>query len=193
LLKREAPPFDESIRAAGYGTPAEESVARTKERICQMTRSTRRSLALISFFALAAVPLSALQHQPASIQERAHGAERVVVASVADTHANYQRNQFGDNLIVTHARLAIEEAIKGPGGPVTLAIEGGTVNGITLHVSSLPSLSPGERAVFFVTAGPNGEFVPYLRGQGILKLDATNHVKGSSLSLDDIRRMAQGQ
>ena len=159
-----------------------------------MTRPYRGILALAGLVALAApVTLSAALGQPATIQERAHGAQRVVVASVADTTANYQRNQFGDNLIVTHARLAVEETIKGSGGPVMVALEGGTVNGITLHVSSLPSLSRGERAVFFLTAGANGEFAPYLRGQGILKLDSTNHVKGSSLSLDDVRRMAQGQ
>jgi hypothetical protein len=158
-----------------------------------MTRSHRRSLVLFSLVALAAVPLTASVDRPTSIQERARGAERVVVASVADTSANYERNQFGDNLIVTHARLTVEETIKGAGGPVTLAIEGGTVNGITLHVSSLPTLSRGERAVFFITPGPNGQFVPFNRGQGILKLDATNHVKGTSLSLDDVRRMARGQ
>ncbi|HYT74862.1 MAG TPA: hypothetical protein VEL79_08960 [Vicinamibacterales bacterium] len=158
-----------------------------------MTRSPRRNFVLSSLFALAVVPLTAAVQRPSTIQERAQGAERVVVASVADTSANYERNQFGDNLIVTHAKLAVEEAIKGAGGPVTLAIEGGTVNGITLHVSSLPALSRGERAVFFLTPGPNGQFVPYLRGQGILKLDATNHVKGTTVSLDDVRRMARGR
>ena len=115
------------------------------------------------------------------------------MASVAETHANYQRNQFGDNLIVTHARLVVEEAIKGGGGPVTLTIDGGTIDGITLHVSSLPLLGRGERAVFFLTAGANGEFAPYLRGQGILKLDANNRVQGTNLGLDDVRRMAQGR
>lgn len=158
-----------------------------------MTRSHRQSLILLGFVACAAAPLAASIQKPASIQERANGAERVVVASVAETSANYERNQFGDNLIVTHARLAVEEAIKGAAGPATVAIEGGTVNGITLHVSGLPSLSRGERAVFFLTPGPNGQFVPYLQGQGILKLDATNHVRGTTVSLDDVRRMARGQ
>ena len=78
-----------------------------------MTRPYRRISALAGIAAFAAsVPLSAALGQPASIQERARGAQRVVVASVADTTANYQRNQFGDNLIVTHARLAVEETIK---------------------------------------------------------------------------------
>jgi hypothetical protein len=148
---------------------------------------------VFSLVALAAMPLAANEQQPLSIQERAHGAQRVVVASVADTSASYERNEFGDSLIVTHARLTVEEDIKGGGGPVTLAVEGGTVNGITLHVSSLPTLSRGERAVFFITPGSNGQFIPHNRGQGILKLDANNKVKGSTMSLDDVRRMARGQ
>jgi len=33
--------------------------------------------------------------------------------------------------------------------------------------------------------------VPHLRGQGILKLDDLNRVKGTSLTLDMIREMAR--
>ena len=140
---------------------------------------------------VAAVPaLASAQQEPVSIEERARGAARVVIATVAETTARYEPNEFGDQIIVTYARLAVDEAVKGPGDPVTLAIEGGTVDGITMRVSSLPSLSRGERAVFFLTPGRNGEFLPHLRGQGILKLDADDRVRGSSLKLDDIRRMA---
>jgi hypothetical protein len=142
---------------------------------------------------LTAVPIAAQHGQIVSIEARARGAERVVVASVAEASANYETNQYGDRLIVTHAKLAIEETIKGAQGPATVAIEGGTVNGVTLHVSSLPSVAPGDRAVFFLTRGANGEFNPFLRGQGILKLDSANHVRGSSVTLEDIRRMARGQ
>jgi len=159
-----------------------------------MTVSIRRDLTLAAAFAIAiAAPLSAHVAKPATIQERAHGAQRVVVASVGQTNARYERNQYGDNLIVTHAKLNVEENIKGQGGAATVAVEGGTVDGVTLHVSSLPTLNAGERAVFFLAAAANGEYLPYLRGQGILKLDATNHVKGSSLTLDDIRTMSKGQ
>jgi len=129
--------------------------------------------------------------QPVTIQERARGAERIVVASIADIRAAYERNAYGDELIVSHASLALEEVIKGNSEKAIVAVEGGTVNGLTLRVSSLPTLSRGERAVFFLNRGPNGEYTPHLNGEGILKLDATNHVKGSSLSLDDIRRMAR--
>jgi len=126
----------------------------------------------------------------ATIEERTAGAERVVVAAVESVTADYQTNEFGDRLIVSHAKLQIQEAIKGSTEPLTLDYEGGTVDGITLHVSSLPVLRAGERGVFFVTRGKNGEFKPHLRGQGILKLDPQDRVPNSSLTLADVRRMA---
>ena len=129
--------------------------------------------------------------RPVPLPERVRGASRVVVATVAETTARYERNDFGDELIVTYARLAVEESVKGAAGPATLALEGGTVDGITMRVSSLPTLARGERAVFFLTPGRNGEFRPHLRGQGILKLDSIDHVRGSSLSLGEIRRLAR--
>jgi hypothetical protein len=149
-----------------------------------------RGLVCGGFVVAAMACLSAAGTEPQPIQERARGAARVVVATVAETSARYERNEFGDELIVTHARLAIEEVVKGPDGPAILALEGGTVDGITMRVSSLPSLTTGERAVFFLTPGPHGEFRPHLRGQGILKLDSANRVRGSSLTLNEIRRLA---
>src|SRR4051794_40639076 len=139
--------------------------------------------------ALIASGVTAAAQRLATIEERAAGAERVVVASVDDVTATYEKNAFGDRLIVSHARLRIEEALKGPADAMTLDYDGGTVDGVTLHVSSLPALERGERAVFFVTRGANGELTPHLRGQGIVKLDATDHVPNSSLTLDDMRRM----
>ena len=129
--------------------------------------------------------------RPVPIQDRARGAERVIVAVVSDVTAQYERNAYGDELIVSHAALKVDEVIKGSGGDVVLAVEGGTVNGVTLRVSDLPTLSVGERAVFFLTPGPRGEFTPHLRGQGILKLDSANRVAGSSLTLEQIRQLAR--
>jgi len=157
-----------------------------------MMRQACRWTVVLAGVVAATIPCLAAAGQPVSVQERARGAGRVVVATVAETTARYERNEFDDEVIVTYARLAVSEAIKGPGGPVTLAIEGGTVDGITMRVSSLPSLSKGERAVFFLTPGPNGEFRPHLRGQGILKLDDNDRVPNSSLTLDEIRRLATG-
>ena len=95
--------------------------------------------------------------------------------------------------LVSDAGLQVEEAIKGKHESVTMTLEGGTVNGITMQVSSLPLLTKGERGVFFLERGKDGEFTPHLRGQGILKLDGTNRVQGSSLTLNDVRRMARGR
>lgn len=140
------------------------------------------------------IPVQAGPGQPpVSIPERARGAERIVVATVAGTTARLERNRFGDELIVTYAQLAVEESIKGQAGPVSLAVEGGTVNGMTMRVSDLPVIADGERAVFFLTPGPGGAYRPHLRGQGILKLDRENRVAGSSLTVDEIRRLARGQ
>ena len=51
--------------------------------------------------------------QPVTIEERARGAERVVVATVTDVSSRYERNEFGDELIVSRATLALEEVLKG--------------------------------------------------------------------------------
>ena len=159
-------------------------------------RNFRRGRGVLAAVVLASAlgsTASAADQRPASIEERASGADRVVVASVEDVTAGYETNEFGDRLIVSHARLRVEEAIKGPAEAITLDYEGGTVDGMTLHVSTLPVLQRGERAVFFVTRGKKGGFVPHLRGQGIVTLDEQNHVPHSSVTLDDIRRMAGGQ
>ena len=142
--------------------------------------------------AVAAPSVDAQVGRPQTIQERARGAARVVVATVAETSARRERNEFGDELIITHAQLSVDEAVKGPAGPATIALEGGTVDGITMRVSDLPSLKKGERAVFFLAPGSGGEFQPHLRGQGILKLDKDDRVPDSSLTLAEIRRLAAG-
>jgi hypothetical protein len=157
-----------------------------------MQRFRQWGLVLAGAVVAAAPTLVASGFAPVPIEERARGAARVVVATVAETTARYERNQFGDELIVTYAHLTVEEAIKGPRGAVTVAVEGGTLGGYTLRVSSLPTIARGERAVFFLTPGRNGEFRPHLRGQGIVKLDASDRVPGSSLTLDQIRKLARG-
>ena len=127
------------------------------------------------------------------IPERAKGAERVVVASITHVQASLERNEHGDEVIVSHAVLAVEEVLKGQAsGQVTVDVEGGTLNGITMGVSSLPRVTAGERGVFFLTPGKDGKFKPHMRGLGILKLDQTNTVKGSSLTLENIRKMTRG-
>ena len=156
-------------------------------------KQSRFLIVVLGGLVVAAIPsLVAAAGQPVTIPERARGAARVVVATVAETSARYERNEFGDELIVTYAHLHVEETVKGPAGPAVLALEGGTIDGITMRASSLPALAKGERAVFFLTPGASGEFRPHLRGQGILKLDANDRVPGSSLTLGAVLVLPAG-
>lgn len=145
--------------------------------------------------AAAGVAMSALAAasdvRPVPLAERVQGASRVVVATASTVNASWRETPSGDKLIVSRVALHVEETLKGAATPTALLdIEGGTVDGIELRVSSLPSLTPGERGVFFLDAAGNGVYQSHLRGQGILKLDERDFVKGSSLQLDEIRRVA---
>jgi hypothetical protein len=127
----------------------------------------------------AAVPLA----------ERARGAERVIVGRVSSVAPTWHVNEFGDRLIVSVVRVAVSETLKGQFQPtVDVDVEGGTLDGVTLRVSDQEPLVAGERAVFYLRRNVRGRLVPHLRGQGLLKLDRSDRVPGSSLSLEMIRR-----
>ena len=138
--------------------------------------------------------LAASGNKPVDIPERAKGAQRIVVATATSITAGWRQNEFGDEVIVSEVGLRVEETIKGaPLGFAVLELEGGTLDGLTMRVSTLPTLEPGERGVFFLNSTPRGSHVAHLKGLGILKLDANDTVKGSSLQLDDVRRMSKGR
>ena len=123
------------------------------------------------------------------LAERARGAELVVVGRVASVAPVWQVNEFGDRLIVSVVRVVVNETLKGQALPtLDVEVEGGTIGELTLHVSDQTSFAPGERAVFYLKRTARGTFVPHLRGLGLLKLDASNRVPGSSLTLEEIRR-----
>src|SRR5229473_2030791 len=139
------------------------------------------------------VALSGSGGPPVDIPARAKGAGKVVVATATSVTPQWRTNGFGDQLIVSLVGLQVEETLKGASGNFQwLDLEGGTLDGITLHVSSLPQLRPGERAVFFLDETKDGSHVPHLKGLGILKLDPQERVGNSSLHLDDVRRMVRG-
>jgi hypothetical protein len=128
--------------------------------------------------------------RPVPLAERVQGADVVVVATPASVNASWRENASGDRLIVSTYVLKIHEMLKGrPMQAATLELDGGTLDGVTLRVSSLPVLEPGERAVFLLDSR-NGAYRAHLRGQGILKLDDNDVVRGSSLTLGEIRRVA---
>jgi len=127
-----------------------------------------------------------------SIPERARGSNKVVVAKVATITPQWRTNSFGDRLIVSEVSLDVEETLKGrAAGSLWLDLVGGTLDGFTLKVSSLPEMKPGERAVCFLDAIENGWHVPHLKGLGILKLDDNNQIRDSTLRLDAIRSMVR--
>jgi hypothetical protein len=126
------------------------------------------------------------------IETRARGAQSVVVAAVEQVQARFALNEFGDRLIVSDVTLRIEETLKGPRiGSAVVVVEGGTVGELTLEVSDLPAMHPGQRALFFLDRAPAGDHRPHGRGQGIVLLDARNRVTDSTVTLADLRRQIQ--
>jgi hypothetical protein len=138
---------------------------------------------------LLASPTAAHQEASVPLPERARGAERIVVGRVASVTPEWRTNAFGDRLIVSILQISIDETLKGQrDSTVDVEVEGGRIGDMTLRVSDLQSFAPGERAVFYLRRGERRAFVPHLRGQGLLKLDPTDRVPGSSLTLQEIRR-----
>lgn len=131
----------------------------------------------------------AAQEVVVPLTDRARGAELVVVGRVTSSQPIWRVNAHGDRLIVSVLRVIPEETLKGVAGrAVDVEIEGGTIGALTLRVSDLPKFVPGDRAVFYVRRDTRGRLIPHLRGQGLLRLDKTNRVPDSSLSLNEIRR-----
>lgn len=129
------------------------------------------------------------QERTVPIPDRARGAERVVVGRVQAVEPSWRVNEYGDRLIVSTVHVTSDETLKGPfEASFDVEVEGGTIDGLTLAVSDLPTFAPGDRAVFFVRRDSRGSWVPSLRGQSLLLLDSNDRVVGTGANLDDIRR-----
>ena len=136
---------------------------------------------------MSSAALSASVGPPAGIGERAKKAQKIVVAKVVAVESAFGVNDHGDQLILSHVTLQVEETLKGPHlDAMAMTIEGGTVGGLTLKVSDMPVLQRGERAVMFLD-GHYNDHVPTDRGNGVLKLDRSNKVDGTAVTLDDVR------
>jgi len=137
--------------------------------------------------------VSAQTGAPADLPTQARAAKRIVVGRVLDVQGQFQKNRFGDQLIVSNVLLEVSETMKGEPAPlVRLAVEGGTVGDLTLRVSDLPELHPGDDGVFFLDDDGNGGHVPHDRGRGLLKLSPAGRVEGTTLTVDDIRQQVRG-
>lgn len=151
-----------------------------------------RALLVLACVHAATVSTGASSGRIATLDERIQGSQRVVVASARSVNASWRENTYGDRVIVSSVLLDVEETLKGSAtsNAVWMDLEGGTLDGFTLRVSDLPTIHPGDRAVFFLDQGENGISTPHLRGQGIIKLGDDDVVPGSSLRLQDIRGAA---
>jgi hypothetical protein len=148
-------------------------------------RLLRTTLIFVGF---AAVAIAAQDQTRADYGTRARGAAQVVVAVVEDIQPRVDVNRYGDRLIISRTLLRVQETLKGTTESlVEMDLEGGTIGDLTLHVSDLPALRRGDRAVFFLTAAAANVRRPHERGLGIVKLDASDHAAGSASTLADIR------
>jgi hypothetical protein len=151
-----------------------------------------RTLLVLSVVCLGAATLSASEGPNIDIGTQAKGAKKVVVATVVDVQSTFDVNDFGDRLIMSHVLLQVEETMKGPHEPsATVTLEGGTVGDLTLSVSDMPKMARGERAVLFLDDSNRGGQIPHGRGTGVLKLDATGHVEGTTTTVDEIRDLVK--
>ena len=147
-----------------------------------------RTVALLCTIAALPAALDA-QDRDVPLTERARGAERVVVGHVSAVTPVWTDNDFGDRLIISVVRVVVDETLKGsPQQAVDVEVEGGTIGSLTLRVSDLDTFTPGDRAVFYLARNRRGAFVPHLRGLGLQKLDQAGRVRGSSVTLDQVRR-----
>jgi hypothetical protein len=143
---------------------------------------------LVFLLLCASGTVAASSGPPVSIETRARGAQRIVVGTIVDVHSRFQANEFGDRLIVTEAVVEVVETLKGPPSTMlSMTVEGGTVGELTLHVSDMPAVSRGERAMLFLNGTPAGTHTPHGRGLGVLKLDAAGRVADSADTLADLR------
>lgn len=118
----------------------------------------------------------------AQLRARFAGAEQVCIGSVMQVRAAFGQNRHGDRLIISTVALHVEESLRGRSTPsLSFDIEGGTVGDLTLEVSDLPRLRPGDRGVFALRQSDSGRWVPNRRGLGVLLATA-------DLDLQRVRR-----
>lgn len=154
-----------------------------------------RSLGVRAWATCLVCALACLFEVPAQAQrdvplgERVRGSEQVVVGRVFSVTAVWRNNDFGDRLITSIVHVIVEETLKGASQQtVDVEVEGGTIGDLTLRVSDLDTFAAGERAVFFLEHSRRGTLVPHLRGLGLQKIDPAGRIRGSNVTLDQVRR-----
>jgi hypothetical protein len=137
-----------------------------------------------------------------SLEQMFSRADRVVVGRVSRVESRWAEWVGVGRVIVTRCTITVEEALGGRSGEnrvneIEVEVPGGSVGDLTLVVSDSPALIDGERAVFFLVAGDDGDIhriyglesgkLP-LRGSRIVSNPGL--VSGPCSTLDDVRRAA---
>jgi hypothetical protein len=158
-----------------------------------MKRASTMVLHVFAISLSAAVAAIAADSRQVDLPTRTRGARKVVVAKAVSVTPAWRTTEHGDRLIVSDVALQVEETLKGtPASLMWLEVEGGTIDGLTLAVSSQTPMKAGDRAVFFLDETSSGLHLPHLKGMGILKIDANDRIQGSSLRLEEVRRQVLG-
>jgi hypothetical protein len=148
------------------------------------------ALALVLSASLS-TPVFAAEDVPPGVSRLLDDAQVVVVGTAERSEPLWKENSRGDKVIVTRMLVRANEELKGSvDNAMWVDVEGGTIDGVTLRVSSAQILKAGDRAVLFLTRGADGTYMPQENGRGILKLDERDVVRGTTLGLDDIRQAA---
>jgi len=136
--------------------------------------------------------MGASGHTASEVRANAARAAQVVIGTVVDVQSRFDRNEHGDQVIVSDLQVTITETMKGrPQGSARITVEGGTVGDITMRASDMPPLRRGDRGVFFLDPDAAGDFKPHGRGRGIARFDSAQRVLDSDLTVADIRRLVR--
>ena len=148
----------------------------------------RQGLAVVMVAGATTIAFAQGGEPSADVARLSRGAGKVIVGRVVDVQPRFETNRFGDELIVSHAVVEVTETLKGARQAlVRVAVEGGSVGGLSLEVSDMPAMEVGDEAVMFLDTPAQGDATPHDRGRGIMKLDGQGRVRGNGRSLDDIK------
>lgn len=118
--------------------------------------ATRSILCMFVVLALCAFPLPAsAQHKHVTTDELTQQADLIVVGKVAGLKAGWNTDR---SRIFTTVTLAVDQTLKGDagGGPVTILVPGGEVDGVGEAYSHTPQFKKDEEVVVFAKKDKQG-------------------------------------
>lgn len=127
-------------------------------------------MALLFVVSFSVVPAAALMVE-IPFTDLVSGADSVVIGTVTSVESRWNEDQ---TFIRTYASVSVERHVTGApvDSTITIVVDGGTVDGITLWVSDTPTFHPGMRAGFLLRKEEPGLYTPYGQIQGVYALES---------------------